>query len=35
MQLRKLCVQLSAEGKNVTQIHRKLNRTRDWAYKWL
>ena len=35
IQLRKLCVQLSAEGKNVTQIHRELNRTRDWVYKWL
>ena len=33
--LRKLCVQLSADGKNVTQIHRELNRTRDWVYKWL
>ena len=35
IQLRKLCVQLSAKGKNVTQIHRQLNRTRDWVYKWL
>ena len=35
IQLRKLCVQLSAEGKNVTQIHKELNRTRDWVYKWL
>ena len=35
IQLRKLCVQLSARGKNVTQIHRELNRTRDWVYKWL
>ena len=35
IQLRKLCVQLSAEGKNVTHIHRELNRTRDWVYKWL
>ena len=35
IQLRKRCVQLSAEGKNVTQIHRELNRTRDWVYKWL
>ena len=35
IQLRKLCVQLSVEGKNVTQIHRELNRTRDWVYKWL
>jgi hypothetical protein len=35
IQLRKLCVKLKAEGKNVTQIHRELNRTRDWVYKWL
>ena len=35
IRLRKLCVQLKADGKNVTQIHRKLNRTRDWVYKWL
>jgi len=35
IQLRKLGAQLSAEGKNVTQIHRELNRTRDWVYKWL
>ena len=35
IQLRKRCVQLRAEGKNVTQIHRQLNRTRDWVYKWL
>jgi len=30
-----LCVRLSNEGKNVTQIHKKLNRTQDWVYKWL
>lgn len=35
IQLRKLCVRLSNEGKNVTQIHKKLNRTQDWVYKWL
>ena len=35
IRLRKICVQLSADGKNVTQIHKELNRTRDWVYKWL
>ncbi|KAA3603997.1 MAG: helix-turn-helix domain-containing protein [Candidatus Scalindua sp. AMX11] len=29
------CLQLSGEGKTVTEIHKELNRTRDWVNKWL
>jgi transposase len=35
IQNRKLCARLHSEGKNVTQIHKELNRTRDWVYKWI
>jgi len=33
--LRKLCVDLHAEGKNPTEIQKVLKRSRQWVYKWL
>jgi len=35
IKLRKRCVDLHKEGKNPTDIHRILHRTRDWVYQWL
>ena len=35
IKLRKRCIDLHKEGKNPTDIHRILHRTRDWGYQWL
>ncbi|MCK5260242.1 MAG: helix-turn-helix domain-containing protein, partial [Candidatus Omnitrophica bacterium] len=35
IKLRKQCVELHHNGKTPTEIHRTLNRTRDWVYKWI
>ena len=33
--LRQRCVRLHQEGKNPTEIHTLLERSRDWVYQWL
>ena len=35
IELRKRCAQLHQEGKSPTEIHKFLQRTRDWVYKWI
>ena len=31
----KRCINLYVEGNNLTDIHNKLHRTRNWVYKWI